>query len=184
MDEPRDSLHPGKRQAGPRVLVVDANRRNLMILGRRLGERGYRVVAVESASAAIAELIRAPVELVLADLRLPRMDGIELTRVIRGQALWHDLPLILIAGRSNASGVIDGLAGGADDVVVKPFHFDILFARIARQLARARALAELRHDNAVLDARIVRRSIELGELHGRLLASEAERRRLAGLIDK
>lgn len=170
------------RLASPRLLVVDASSSHLLVLGRRLAEQGYRITAAQSASAAIAELTRGAVDLVLADLHLPRMGGIELTRLIRGEALWQDLPILLIAGRSNPAAVVEALAAGVDDVVVKPFDFDVLYARIARQLARARMLGELRRDNATLDARVVRRALELGEARSRLVASEAERSRLEALV--
>ena len=68
-------------------------------------------------------------------------------------------------------------------MILKPFHFEILTARIERRLAAARSVAELREDMAALDARVVERAIELGELKDRYYASEAERRRLAGLVD-
>src|SRR5690606_26959433 len=94
----------------------------------------------------------------------------------------RDTPVVLIAGRSERTGAIDGLAAGADDVVAKPFHFEVLAARIARQLARASALKLLRVDNAALDARVVTRSIELDEIRAALRESEAERTRLQRMI--
>jgi len=79
---------------------------------------------------------------------------------------------------------VQAYAAGADDVVLKPFHFEVLAARIERRLARAKAIEELRRDNATLDARVVTRAIELGEVRARLLESEAERRRLAGMVGR
>ena len=127
---------------------------------------------------------RASVDLVLAELNMPVMNGVELVRIIRDDAMMRDIPVILIAGRSEADGTIRALAAGADDVVIKPFHFEVLAARIARQIARAKAVEELRLDNATLDARVVTRAIELGEMRVRLLESEAERRRLAGMVGR
>lgn len=174
--------HPGSGAAA-RLLIVDSDRERSLLLGRRLGQQGYRIVAVHSVAAALTELARAPIDLLLADVQLPPSDGIELARLVRGEASWQDLPIILITGRSNPRAAIDALAAGADDVVVKPFEFQMLFARIARQHVRARALGELRRDNAALDARVVRRAIELGEATRRLMHSEAERRRLAALVE-
>ncbi len=167
---------------GPRVLIVDPKRTNLAVLARRLGDEGYRISAAESGQAAVAEMHRASVDLVLAELNMPVMNGVELVRIIRDDAMMRDIPVILIAGRSEADGTIRALAAGADDVVIKPFHFEVLAARIARQIARAKAVEELRLDNATLDARVVTRAIELGEMRARLLESEAERRRLAELV--
>ena len=172
---------PQVRQA-PRILLVEPNRSAMGVLARRLGESGYRVAAAEGAQAAVAELHRLPVDLVLAELVMPLMSGIELARLIRDDTAIRDLPVILIAGRSDRTGAVRALAAGADDVVVKPFHHEVLLARIARQLARARGFKQLRADNAALDARVVTRAIELGEMRAALALSESERARLAGLI--
>jgi len=89
---------------------------------------------------------------------------------------------MLITGRSEPSGPVRAYEAGADDVILKPFHFEVLLARIQRRLDSARAIEALREDNAALDARVVTRAIELGEARDRLKASEAERLRLAALI--
>ena len=166
----------------PRVLVVDPNKRNLTVLMRRLGEAGYRVTAADSGGAAIAELHRQPVDVVIAELYMPGMSGAELARVVRGQAMWRDLPVMLVTGKSKPNGAVQAYEAGADDVILKPFHFEVLFARIEARIARALALQALRDDNAALDARVVTRAIELGELRERWLASETERRRLEHLL--
>ena len=57
---------------------------------------------------------------------------------------------------------------GADDVILKPFHFEVLFARIDRRIERMRAVKRLQEDNAVLDARVVERAIQIGELREEL----------------
>ena len=185
MDEAISPIRPSSAaRAGPRVLIVDSNRTNLAVLARRLGEADYRISAAESGSSAVAEMHRVQIDLVLAELAMPLMSGIDLVRMIRDDTAMRDMPVILIAGRSDSGGTIRALAAGADDVVVKPFHFEVLEARIARQLTKARSIEELRRDNANLDARVVTRAIELGETRDRLLASEAERRRLSGLVGK
>jgi len=167
---------------GPRILIVDPKRTNLAVLARRLGDEGYRISTAEGGQAAIAELHRNSVQLILAELYMPGISGSELVRLVRSESAWREIPIILITGRSAPGGAVQAYAAGADDVVLKPFHFEVLAARIERRLARAKALEELRLDNAVLDARVVTRAIELGEMRARLLESEAERRRLAGLV--
>ena len=168
--------------ATPRVLAVDPDKRNLAVMVRRLAEAGYRVTAAGSGGAAIAELHRQPVDVIVAELIMPVMSGAELTRAIRGQTMWRDLPVMLITGKSKPNGAVQAYEAGADDVILKPFHFEVLFARIAARIARAQAWQALRDDNAALDARVVTRAIELGELRERWLASEAERRRLENLL--
>jgi len=166
----------------PRILIVEPNKSALAVMARRLGEAGYRLVVASNATDAVSELHRAPVDLLLAELRMAQMSGIDLTRLVRDDSGLHDLPVILITGRSDKTGAVEGFAAGADDVVAKPFHFEVLLARIAQRLAKARSVRELRKDNAVLDARVTTRAIELGEMRAAFQASEAERRRLAAMV--
>jgi len=166
----------------PRILIVEPHKSGLSVMARRLGEAGYRIVACSTAADAVAELHRAPVDLLLAELRMAPMSGIELVRLVRDDGNLKDLPVVLITGRSDKTGAVDGFAAGADDVVAKPFHFEVLLARIAQRLAKARAVRELRQDNATLDARVTTRAIELGEMRAAFEASEAERRRLAAMM--
>lgn len=178
--EPR----PTRQRDGARIVLIEPSRSAMTVLARRLSEAGYRVIVAESAEQGVSELHRMPVDLVLAELTLPKMSGIELTRLIRDDSSLRDIPVILIAGRSDSSGAIRALEAGADDIVAKPFFEEVLIARIARQLARARGLKELRADNATLDARVVTRAIELGEMRIALRESESERRRLTGLAER
>jgi len=124
---------PSEAQAEPaRLLIVEPHRSALQLMAKRLGHLGYRVIGCDNAASARAEMVRAPVGLVLAELRMAPISGIDLTARIRGDSLLRDTPVVLIAGRSDRTGAIDGLAAGADDVVAKPFHFEVLAARIAR----------------------------------------------------
>ena len=175
IDSPTVTLPRAER---PRVLVVDPNKTNLSVMARRIADAGYRVAAADSGAAAVAELHRAPVELVIAELHMPRMSGAELVRLIRGGASWGGLPVVLISGRSDPDGAVIAFDAGADDVILKPFHFEVLLARIARRIASSRSLQSLRNDNAALDARVVARAIELGEMRERLRISETRLRSL------
>ena len=125
----------------------------------------------------MAELYRRPVDLVLAELKMPRMSGAELALAIRGEVQWNDIPIMLINGRSEPKGTVRAYTAGADDVILKPFHFDVLFARIDRRIEGARSVKRLREDNAALDARIIERAIELGELRDELYRVRSTARR-------
>jgi PleD family two-component response regulator len=152
----------------PRILVVEPNRTNIGVMARRLADAGYRVSTAETGQDAVAELHRVQIDLVLAELYMPRMSGAELTRLIRGEAQWRDIPIMLITGKSKPDGAVKAYEAGADDVILKPFHFEVLFARIARRIDAARSFKRLREDNAALDARVVERAIQIGELKDRL----------------
>src|SRR6476646_9991034 len=146
--------HPAPDER-PRVLVVEPNRTNLGVMARRLAEAGYRVTTAGSGATAIAELYRPPIDLVLAELDMPQMSGAELAQTIRGEVQWNDIPIMLITGKSEPKGAVRAYEAGADDVILKPFHFEVLVARIGRRIARARTFKRLQEDNAALDARIV-----------------------------
>jgi DNA-binding response OmpR family regulator len=156
--------YPTTPDERPRILVVEPNRTNLGVMTRRLSEAGYRVTAADSGPSAIAELYRFPIDLVLAELNMPRMSGAELARAIRGEVQWNDIPLMLITGKSKPADAVRAYEAGADDVILKPFHFEVLVARIQRRIDRARSLQRLKEDNAALDARVVERAMQIGEL--------------------
>ncbi len=165
-----------------RLLIVEPNRSALSVLAKRLGEMGYRIIACDNGGNAAAEMLRLPVDLVLAELRMASVSGVELTRRIRDDTLLRETPIILITGKTDKAGAVDGFGAGADDVVAKPFHFEVLAARIVRRIERARSIRGLLHDKATLDARVVTRAIEIGEKRAALMQSEAERLRLQQLI--
>ncbi|WP_294121191.1 response regulator [Sphingomonas sp.] len=171
-------------EGAARLLIIEPNRSALSVLAKRLGEAGYRIIGCENAQNATAEMLRLPVDLVLAELRMDHVSGVELTRLIRDDTVLKDTPVILITGRTDSGGAVEGFLAGADDVVAKPFHFEVLTARIARRINRARSVKELRIDNATLDARVITRAIELGETRAALQQSEAERLRLQQLVSR
>jgi DNA-binding response OmpR family regulator len=161
----------------PRILIVEPNKTNLGVMARRLAEAGYRVATADCAANAIAELHRVPVELVIAELNMPRLSGAELVSGIRGEVQWRDLPIMLITGKSEPKGAVRAYEAGADDVILKPFHFEVLLARIERRIARARLFQRLWDDNAALDARVVERAIQIGELREQLALERARAER-------
>ena len=166
----------------PRILVVEPDRRYLGVLSRRIAEGGYRVATADCVSSAIAELHRLPVDLILSELRMPKTGGVELTRMVRDDPVHRHLPIFLLTGRTDAEGAVDAYKAGADTVIAKPFHFEVLVARIGREIERAQSLGRLLHDNAALDARVVGRAIELGEMRERWLETQAELRRLQQVV--
>ena len=154
----------------PRILVVEPKRAYLALLVRRLVEAGYRVTAAESGSAAIAALHRLPVDMILAELKMPRVGGAELARAIRGEVQWNDIPVMLIAGKSKPADAVRAYEAGADDVIAKPFHFEVLL-RGSTAGSLVPLLKGLLLDNAMLDARVVERAIADRRAQARLLAN-------------
>jgi DNA-binding response OmpR family regulator len=159
----------------PRVLVVQPDPRYLAVLARRIGEFGFRAAIAESLSSALAELHRSPVDLVLAELKAPGFNGRELVAMMREDAIFRHIPILLFSGGSDHEEAAAALRSGADGVVKKPFVFEVLCARIAREVERKRAIDELQADNRTLDARVIERAMQIGELREQLAEERAKR---------
>jgi DNA-binding response OmpR family regulator len=166
----------------PRILVIQSNRAYLSVMARRLKEYGYRIATADSASTGLAEMYRMPVDLVLCDINLPGTSGIEFARMIREDPINREVPLLLVVGRSDPDAAVCAFRAGADGVVRKPCHFEVLHACIERLLTRATAVKQLVSDNATLDAKVISRVIELKEVREQLTLAETERRRLAAML--
>ena len=117
--------------SGQRVLVVEDNDAIRSLLAVLLQRRGYDVVQVahgEEALAAAAD----DFDVVLLDVGLPGMNGLEVCRRLRSQSATADIPIILLTGRAEPGDIRDGLAAGADDFLTKPFDEDELLMRLRR----------------------------------------------------
>lgn len=121
-----------------RILVVDDEEDILELLRYRLGQEGYRVLCASGGEEALLLIKREPPDLLVLDLMLPGMDGLEITRQIRKNRESADLPVIMLTAKGEEADVVAGLELGADDYVTKPFSPRILLARIRSVLKRRR----------------------------------------------
>src|SRR5262245_58908043 len=126
-------------RTGPRVAVIDDERSVLEMTATLLTAAGYRPTEFTSAEAALPVLREDPPDLVLVDILLEGMTGIEMCREIRRDARLASVPVILVSGTkiSDADQVL-GFDVGADDYVLKPWSAEILLARVAAAVRRAR----------------------------------------------
>jgi two-component system OmpR family response regulator len=170
------------RRAVRTILAVDDSRTALGVVGRRLSHLGYLTVLCDSGAEALDLIAARGFDLVLLDMVMPGMSGMQVLRAIRSGAETMDLPVIMLTGRSDPAAAVEALAAGADDHVAKPVDFDILSARIERVLARMRRITDLKKSNAALDARIAERAMELGEARAELAAARVDRTRLIASI--
>jgi two-component system KDP operon response regulator KdpE len=110
-----------------RVLVVDDEPQILRTLRINLQARDYEVVTASSGRSALQAATDTQPDLVVLDLGLPDMDGVEVVRSLR---TWTPVPILILSGRLNSQAKVEALDAGADDYVTKPFNVDELFARV------------------------------------------------------
>ena len=116
------------------VLVVDDEPQIVRALRINLRVRQYEVHAAASGTEALQEASRHPPDLVILDLGLPDLDGVEVIQGLRG---WTTAPIIVLSGRSDAIDKVEALDAGADDYVTKPFSMEELLARMRAVERRA-----------------------------------------------
>jgi two-component system KDP operon response regulator KdpE len=117
-----------------RVLVVDDEPQILRALGINLRARHYEVFTAATGAAALVTAAAHPPDIVILDLGLPDIDGIEVIRGLRG---WSTAPIVVLSGRTDSADKVDALDAGADDYVTKPFGVDELMARMRAVSRRA-----------------------------------------------
>jgi excisionase family DNA binding protein len=130
-------------RARRRVLVVDDEPLVLEMLMRTLAATEYQVEAAPDGSAAIARLRTSQFDLVITDLRMPGVDGIELAR--EAKRLWHRIKVVIITGYPSQSSAIDAVNLGVDGYVMKPFGMVELLTAAARALEPESAAAARAH---------------------------------------
>src|SRR4249919_2546929 len=122
---------------GGRVLVVEDDDAVRTAVDRGLGVHGFDVSSVPDAESAMALVARRRPDVMIVDIGLPGMSGVELCTRLRG--LDVDTPILILSARDQVGDRVAGLQAGADDYVVKPFSLDELAARVHALLRRARA---------------------------------------------
>jgi DNA-binding response OmpR family regulator len=129
--------------AKTRVLVVEDERDIAELVKHTLErERGTDVQVVGSGDAALKVALDLPPDLIVLDLNLPVINGIEVCRLLRGREETKNVPIIMLTARSSESDRVAGLDTGADDYITKPFSLRELSARVRAVLRRGRVEAE------------------------------------------
>jgi two-component system response regulator MprA len=123
------------RVSAPAILVVDDDRRLAASIRRALAYEGYRVSLADDGPAALRSARESLPDLVILDVMMPGMDGVEVCRRLRAGSA--SLPIMMLTARDSIGDRVIGLDGGADDYLVKPFAYDELVARVRALLRRA-----------------------------------------------
>lgn len=118
------------------VLVIDDEPDILELVRYNLSKHGYEVTCVLSGEEALATLKSTQADIVVLDLMLPGLDGLEVCKVLKQNPLTTDIPIVMLTARAEDADVVTGLELGADDYLTKPFSPRVLLARIKAVLRR------------------------------------------------
>jgi two-component system alkaline phosphatase synthesis response regulator PhoP len=140
--------HKEYRVAHESILAADDEEDILELLRYNLSREGYRVTAAASGEEAVRLALSLLPDLILLDLLLPGMDGLEVCRRLKADARTRSIPLIMLTAKGEEADIVAGLELGADDYVTKPFSPRVLLARIRTVLRRR--TAEVPADTAPL----------------------------------
>lgn len=152
----------------PRLLLVDDIADNRAVLARRFQRRGFEIIEADGGISALALIEEQSFDLVLLDVMMPDVDGLEVLRRIREQHSAVALPVIMVTAKSQSEDVVQALELGANDYVMKPVDFAVAFARATTQIGRKKAeeevhkaAAALRRANDNLERQIAERTANL-----------------------
>ncbi len=122
--------------ANEKIIVIEDEENILELLCYNLRKAGYSVEGMSSAEDALTRLSDNRPDLLLIDVMLPHMSGLDLCKMLRARSDTRDLPIIMVSARGEEWDIVKGLEFGADDYVTKPFSPNILLARIQAVLRR------------------------------------------------
>src|SRR5919108_2056064 len=127
----------------PSLLVVDDEELNREGLARHLRRHGYGVTLAKGGREAIQQLGEGHFDLVLLDIMMPGMNGLEVLKFLRRVDSLIDLPIIMVTARGESEDVVEALELGANDYLTKPLDFPVVLARVRTQLALRRAVEQI-----------------------------------------
>ncbi len=128
------------------LLVVDDNEMNRDMLSRRLERKGYQVLVAEDGEAALALVEKEPIDLVLLDIMMPGIDGVEVLRRVRQTYSQAQLPVIMATAKADSDDMVEAFDLGANDYVTKPLDFPIVIAKVKKELRTKMAAKEVRQE--------------------------------------
>jgi adenylate cyclase len=132
----------------PRVLVVDDNPANLEILETRLARQGYEIVTAKDGDEALVTARAQTPDLILLDVMMPGLDGIQVCRQLKADSSLPFMPIILVTAKADPDDIVAGLDAGGDEYITKPVDHAALVARV-RSILRIKALHDTVQEQAV-----------------------------------
>jgi len=153
MTPPADSsVHPVEPRQ--RVLLVDDTPANLDLLTRTLEPLGYDIVVATTGEAALRVAGKSRPDLILLDVVMPGIDGLETCRRLKADEATRHIPILFISARNQTQSLVEGFAAGAVDYIAKPFAQDEVRTRVETHLQIAKLTRQLRERNETLETTI------------------------------
>lgn len=155
----------------PRILVVDDNAANVDILRMRLEAQGYEIVTATDGEEALTAVSEHQPDLILLDVMMPKLDGIEVCRRLRADSTLPFIPIVLVTAKSDSKDVVAALEAGGDEYLTKPLDHAALGARV-KSMLRIKALQDevrrqadaLKEWNLKLEARVSEQVAQLDRM--------------------
>lgn len=166
----------------PSILLVDDNPSNLAILFDHLDQLGYHVLVADNGIDAVEQVATAPPDLILLDVRMPGMDGIETCRAIKANENSADIPIIFLSALVDTDDRLKGFAAGGVDYIPKPLNVEEATARIKTHLTLAQLRHQLAAANQQLATTVNEQTTELKTEIVRRRQQEAEKEALLRIV--
>jgi DNA-binding NtrC family response regulator len=148
-------MHPEK------ILLVDDVAANLRVLSAALEPEGYEILATHDGASALRVAAKARPDLILLDIMMPEMDGLETCRRLKQSEATRNIPIIFITARTEMECIVEGFRVGGVDYVVKPFQTEEVLSRVSTHLRLSRLTRELREKNQALETRTAELTAEM-----------------------
>src|SRR5258708_12295161 len=127
-----------------RLLIVDDNEMNRDMLACRLARKGYEISMAESAHGLLQRVKQDGTDLVLLDIEMPEVSGLDALKTLRDAYSAIELPVIMVTAKNQSDDIVRALDLGANDYLTKPIDFPVAVARISTQLSHKRAQEALK----------------------------------------
>lgn len=159
------------------ILVVDDTPHNLELLSNILEDNGYAVRCVTDGLTALDIAQKKWPQLILLDIRLPKIDGYEVCQKLKNNDVTREIPIIFLSALDDSVNKIKAFSVGGLDYINKPFHLEEVLVRVETQINLQAAKAKIEQFNAELEQQVKQRTLEL-EAANRKLQQEIEQRRI------
>lgn len=161
-----------EEQPAPVILVADDEPLNLAIIKRRLEWEEYEIVTAQDGSEAVARARETSPDVILLDVMMPIMDGLQACRVLKDDAATRDIPVIFLSALDDTETKVNGLSLGANDYISKPFRAEELIARVRVAIRLKRERDQLR------------KSAEEARQHAEVASQKSMTDALTGLLNR